>query len=143
MSGSSIGFDEIAVGDIASPFVRTTDLEIWNRFAAVNDEFVGIHMDDAAGRAAGNEGGAFGMGNLRLAYIVNMLTGWFGEEIEIVEMDVRFRSRNQRGDVLTCIGEVTGKEVVGERRIVYVNVDVLTQDGVSTTPGTAIVALAS
>jgi len=140
---SRIQFDDVAVGDTAAPFVRITDLEVWNRFAAVNDEFVAVHMDDAAGRAAGNEAGAFGMGNLRLSYILNMLTGWFGVDTEILEVDVRYRSRNQRGDILTCVGEVTGKEVVAGRRIVYVKVDVLTEEGVSTTPGTAVVALVS
>jgi acyl dehydratase len=142
MSGS-IRFEDVAVGDTAAPFVRTTDLEVWNRFAAVNDEFVAVHMDDAAGRAAGNQAGAFGMGNLRLSYILNMLMGWFGDEAEIIEVDVRYRSKNQRDDVLTCVGEVTAKEVVEERRIVYVKVDVLTETGVSTTPGTAVVALSS
>ena len=33
-------------------------------------------MDDEAGRRAGNEQGAFGMGNLRYAYIVNALHAW-------------------------------------------------------------------
>ena len=39
----------------------------WNRYAAVNDKFVYIHMDDEAGGSALNEQGAFGMGNLRYA----------------------------------------------------------------------------
>jgi hypothetical protein len=40
------------VGDELPPFVRTTGFDNWNRYAAVNDEFVPIHMDDDAGRAA-------------------------------------------------------------------------------------------
>jgi acyl dehydratase len=136
-----VGFDDLAVGDRAPPFVRASHLEAWNRFAAVNDEFVPIHMDDAAGRAAGNETGAFGMGNLRLSYIINMLTSWFGEQAEILELNVSYRSRNQKGDILTCVGEIIGKEVIGDRRVVHVRVDVITQTGLSTTPGTASVAL--
>ena len=60
------------------PFVRTTGLANWNRFAAVNDEFIDIHMDDEAARAVGMPG-VFGMGNLRVSYLHNLLAGWLGD----------------------------------------------------------------
>ena len=47
----------------------------WNRYAAVNDEFIPIHMDDAAGQAAGYSG-AFGMGNLQWAWLHCLLRDW-------------------------------------------------------------------
>ena len=43
----------VTVGTEVPEYARTTDLANWNRYAAVNDEFVPIHMDDDAGRAAG------------------------------------------------------------------------------------------
>ena len=76
---TALHFEDVEVGTRIPTFVRTTHFEEWNRYAAVNDEFVPIHMDDTAGRAAGNESGAFGMGNLRLSYLVNMLQSWIGE----------------------------------------------------------------
>ena len=69
----------VKVGDELPTFTRETGFANWNRYAAVNDEFVPIHMDDAAGEAAGN-GGAFGMGNLQWAYLHNMLRSWVGEK---------------------------------------------------------------
>ena len=60
--------DTVTVGTELPPFVRTTGFHNWNRYAAVNDEFVPIHMDDEAGRAQGFAG-AFGMGNLMWSYL--------------------------------------------------------------------------
>ena len=135
-------YQAIQIGDRLPEFVRTTHFAEWNRYAAVNDEFIPIHMDDAAGRAAGNESGAFGMGNLRLAYLVNMLRRWVGDDGEICTLTVKYRSMNQKGDELRCVGEVIGKETVDGRARVHLRVDVIDQDGTSTTPGEATVELA-
>src|SRR4051794_4165056 len=67
----NVYFEDVTIGDELPAWSRKTDFMNWNRYAAVNDEFVYIHMDDEAGRSALNEQGAFGMGNLRYAYIVN------------------------------------------------------------------------
>ncbi|OBF24855.1 MaoC/PaaZ C-terminal domain-containing protein [Mycobacterium sp. ACS4331] len=138
-------YDAINVGDRIPEFVRTTGFAEWNRYAAVNDEFIPIHMDDEAGRAAGNEGGAFGMGNLRLAYLTNMLRSWMGDDGEILSLSAKYRSMNQKGDELRAVGEVVGKELIdqpeGRIALVHLKVDVIDQNGTSTTPGQATVAL--
>ena len=139
---NSLAFDEIQIGDQIPAFVRTTHFAEWNRYAAVNDEFIPIHMDDEAGRAAGNDAGAFGMGNLRLAYLVNMLRAWIGEDGEIRTLTAKYRAMNQKGDELRSVGEVVGKEIVDGVALVHLKVDVVNQNGESTTPGAATVALA-
>ena len=115
----------------------------WNRYAAVNDEFVYIHMDDEAGKAALNENGAFGMGNLRLAYLHNMLRGWIGDEAWVRKLGCQFRAINNKNDVLTCIGKITAKRVEKGENLVELDVDVINQDGQSTAPGEATVVLPS
>ena len=116
------------------PFVRTTGLANWNRYAAVNDEFIDIHMDPEAARAVGMPD-VFGMGNLRIAYLHNLLHEWLGDDGDIVSFRCEFRGLNLRGDVLTCHGTV-----VGERDgLVDVELGVTNQDGVETTPGSATV----
>ena len=89
---TNVNFDEIDIGDPLPEWSRTTGFMEWNRYAAINDEFVPFHMDDAAGRKAGNEQGAFGMGNLRYAYIVNALKQWIGDEAEIREVGCQYRA---------------------------------------------------
>jgi len=126
----------VKVGDELPTFTRETGFANWNRYAAVNDEFVPIHMDDAAGEAAGN-GGAFGMGNLQWAYLHNMLRSWIGENGEILSIEVQFRSPNVKGQTVTAKGVVTA--IDGD----VVSLDVWTeqQEGVKLAPGSAKVKL--
>jgi len=135
-----VAFADIAAGDQLPPYVAPRGLEAWNRFAAVNDEFIAVHMDDDAGRRAGNESGAFGMGNLRLSYLANLLRGWAGDDAEIREINVEYRSRHQKDDVLTAIGAVVSTTVEDGEGVVTITVDVVTADGRSTAPGSAVVA---
>lgn len=139
----NVYFEDVNVGDDIPSFTRQTDLMHWNRYAAVNDEFVYIHMDDEAGRAAANEPGAFGMGNLRWAYLLNMLREWVGDEVDVRELGVQFRAINQKNDVLTCVGTVTEKIEENGDHLVRLDTNVINQDGVATCPGHAVVALPS
>ncbi len=137
----NVHFEDVNVGDEMPTWSRKTDFMSWNRYAAVNDEFVYIHMDDEAGRAALNEQGAFGMGNLRWAYIVNALRDWIGDEAEIREVGCQFRAINQKNDVLTVVGTIKEKKVEDGENRVYLDVNVQNQDGQDTCPAHAIVVL--
>jgi acyl dehydratase len=120
------------------PFVRTTGFANWNRYAAVNDEFIDIHMDPDAAKAVGMPD-AFGMGNLRVAYLHNLLHDWLAGEGDIVELRCEFRGLNLKGDVLTCHGTVTGERTVDGHDLVDLELGVRNQDDVETTPGAATV----
>ena len=139
----NVYFEDVNIGEDIPSWTRQTDLMHWNRFAAVNDEFGYIHMDDEGGRAAANEQGAFGIGNLRFAYLLNMLRDWAGDEVEIRELGVQFRVINQKNDVLTCVGTVTEKTVENGEHLVKLDTNVVNQDGVGTCPGQAVVVLPS
>ena len=143
--------DVPAVGEEIEPFVRYTDLGNWNRFAAVNDEFVPIHMDDEAGRAAGHPG-AFGMGQLQIAYLHNLLRQWIGPDGTILAFSCQFRAINTKGQTLTARGRVVAVEVppppenaTDDDAGIVVQLEVWTEDqhGTRLAPGTAKVALAS
>jgi acyl dehydratase len=131
---------DIMVGDELPVFQRATGLHHWNRYAAVNDEFVPIHMDDEAGREAGYVS-AFGMGNLQWAYLHNLLRQWLGENGHIVSVSCQFRSANTKGQVVTARGTVTGVRDDGGQRIVDLEVWTEEQNGVRLAPGHATVAL--
>lgn len=140
---TNVYFEDVEIGDEIPRWSRKTDFMHWNRYAAVNDEFVYIHMDDDAGRRAQNEQGAFGMGNLRFAYLVNMLRDWAGDEVEIRELGVQFRARNQKNETMTCVGTVVEKSVEDGEHIVKLEVDVVNDAGERTCPGHALVVLPS
>ncbi|RAY16989.1 hypothetical protein DPM19_02155 [Actinomadura craniellae] len=108
--GASTRTPEFEVNAPVPPFVRPAGLEAWNRYAAVNDEFVGIHMDDEAGQAAGYPG-AIGMGNLVWGWLHCMVEDWLGDRGRLEHLECRFRVPALKGDEITCGGVVSGREV--------------------------------
>lgn len=129
-----------SVGDEIPTFVRTPGLHHWNRYAAVNDEFVPIHMDDEAGRAAGYPT-AFGMGNLQWSYLHDMLRQWIGDDGRIEHVHCQFRSANIKGQVITAHGLITTVRVEGDRRVVELEVWTEDQHGTRLAPGGAVVSV--
>jgi acyl dehydratase len=132
---------DIAVGQEIPPFSRKTGFEVWNRFAAVNYEFVPMHMDDEAARAAGHPG-AIGMGRLQWSYLHNALEQWLGEHGRVIRVGAQFRSLNLKGMTLTAKGKVTAIRTENDETLVDLDVWVEGDDGKVLAPGTATVALA-
>lgn len=130
------------VGDEIPQFERRVGFANWNRYAAVNDEFVPIHMEDAAGRAAGYSG-AFGMGNLHVTYLHNLLRDWFGDGGRLVSLDVQFRGPSVEGTLNRARGVITAiRDDDDDERLVDLDVWIEDDDGTRLTPGSATVALA-
>jgi acyl dehydratase len=128
------------VGLEIPPFQRITGPANWNRYAAVNDEFVAIHMDDDAGRAAGASG-AFGMGNLQWAYMHNMLRDWLGDTGAMVAASCQFRALNTKGQTITARGRVTGVRAGGPQILVDLDIWTEDQDRKTLAKGSATVVL--
>ena len=133
-------WNELEVGDEIEAFVRTTDLAHWNRYAAVNDEFIPIHMDPADAQAVGQTD-VFGMGNLRLAYLHNVLYDWLAGRGAIVELSCQFRGFNFKGDRLAAKGTVTAKEERDAAKLALLEIGVFNQRDENTTPGSATLLL--
>ncbi|HEY3940898.1 MAG TPA: hypothetical protein VGL60_00310 [Acidimicrobiales bacterium] len=128
------------VGQELPTFERMSGFHAWNRYAAVNEEFVPIHMDDDAGKAAGNAG-AFGMGNLQVAYLHALLRQWMGDEGRIVSVACQMRAPNLRGLRTIAGGRVVAVRPEGGETLVDLEVWTQTEEGTVMTPGTATVAL--
>ena len=132
---------ELAVGTEIPVLERPTGLHNWNRYAAVNHEFVDIHMDDEAGKAAGYPS-AFGMGNLQWSYLHTLLRNWMGDDGRIVKLACQFRSANVKGQVVTAHGKITGvREDGGSEVLVDLEIWTDNDSGQVMAPGTATVAL--
>lgn len=130
----------IAVGDEVPPLVRTPGFAEWNRFAAVNHEFVPIHMDDNEGRRAGYDR-AIGMGRLQWSYLHTMLRAWLSRDGRIVSVSAQFRAPNLRGAEVRAQGRVTAvRQHDGQR---HVDLEVWIEDGHGNVmvPGRATVEL--
>ena len=130
----------IEVGTEIPPFVRQPGFHHWNRYAAVNDEFVPIHMDNEAGRAAGYPS-AFGQGNLQWSYLHNVLRQWLGDDGTIEHLSCSFRGANVKGQTVTARGRVTAVTGRDGRRVVELDVWTENDAGQPLAPGTARVSL--
>lgn len=135
-------FEDVQVGQELPTFVRTTGFMEWNRFAGANEEFVMIHMDDEAGRAA-MQPAAFGMGNLRFAYLHNLIMDWIGAAGQIRKVGCQYRGLNFKNDTLICTGKIKDKYTRDGEHLVEIELAVLNQRGENTVPGFAVVALPS
>ena len=107
---------DVTVGQELTPFAREAGFPAWNRYAAVNDEFIPIHMDDTAGKEAGYSG-AFGMGNLQWAYLHVLLREFLaGSGGRIVKLRCQFRGASEQHHTVTAKGVITAvREEGGER----------------------------
>jgi hypothetical protein len=132
----------LVVGADLPTFTWTAGFEVWNRFAAVNDEFVPIHMDDAAGIAAGYSG-AFGMGYLQWSWVHNVLREFAGERGRIDRVQGSFRAPSLKGVEVTAGGRVSAVSSAGARTVVEVEIWTRTADGTPLFPGTATVSFPS
>jgi acyl dehydratase len=117
-------------------FSRITDLPHWNRYAAVNDEFIDVHMSTEAARAAGQPD-IFGMGNLRVGYQHAALHRWIGGSGDIASFSCQFRALNFPGDELTVWGSVVDTAHRDGLALSVVEMGVRNQNGEETTPATA------
>ena len=99
--------DATPSGDELPSFVRTPTSPQWNRYAAVNDEFIDVHMSAEAARAAGQPD-VFGMGNLRIALRPHAAARLARRPRRHRGVRCQFRALNFRGDALTAHGRVTG-----------------------------------
>jgi acyl dehydratase len=130
----------ISPGDELPPFERSGGLANWNRFAAVNDEFLLIHMDEDAGRRAGQRG-AFGMGNLTAAWLHALLREWARPRSGTIrEVAVRFSKPALPGPVL-CTARVTGVGRTAEGTRVEIALRASDGDGDALATATAVIVM--
>lgn len=91
------------------------------RYAGASGDYNPIHTVESFAREAGL-GDVIAHGMLSMAYVGRMLTDFMGDEAELEEFTVRFRTVVRPGDVLECRGQVT--DVVPEQGATLVNVQV-------------------
>ncbi len=131
---------QITVGQVIASGPRRTGFAEWNRFAAVNDEFVPIHMDDDEGRKAGYPG-AIAMGRLQWSYVHRLLRDWLPDEGRIVSVSLQFRGPTLRDALFDVKAKVLAIRPVGSEQLVDLEVWVEDEVGTVLAPGTATAAL--
>jgi len=75
--------------------------------------------------------------------MLDALRDWIGDEAVIREVGLQFRAINQKHDTLTVTGKITDMRVEDGEHRVYLDMNVVNQDGQPTCPGHAVVVLPS
>jgi acyl dehydratase len=135
-------WEDVTEGQEVPPFSRQVTYMELNRFAGANDEYVLIHMDAEYAKNTAKLPDVIVMGNLKLAYIANMLQDWIGDDGWLQKLGVDYRKMDVVHSTLTAKGKVAKKFAEDGKHLVELDVWIENADGV-TTPGRATVALPS
>jgi acyl dehydratase len=142
-------WEDVEIGMEIPPYPRVVTLMELNRFAGANDEFVLIHMDRDYSQNVSRLPDVIVMGNLKYAYLANMITNWIGEGGTLKRLSAQFRGMDVPGSALStrptmiCKGRVTAKYKKGADHYLECEVYTETSEGQITTPGSAIIILPS
>lgn len=101
-----------------------------------------VHWDTPFAKSVGVPA-AYDYGPERIAWLGNLLTNWCGDDGVLRRLRVEVRRFNLVGDLTTCTGRVTGREVVGGEHLVHLDIRARDQRGQETAFGVASVALPS
>lgn len=140
-------WDDVEAGMAVPAYARTVTLMELNRFAGANDEFAFIHMDRDFARNVARLPDVVVMGNLKHAYLSNMMHNWIGENGTLKRLSVQYRRVDIPGSALSpeptmvCKGRVTRKYVQTDDHCVECEVWIENRAGQTTTSGSAVVIL--
>ncbi len=101
-----------------------------------------VHWDTPFAQKVGVPA-AYDYGPERISWLGTLLTNWIGDDGFLRHLNVEVRRFNLIGDLTTCQGRVTGKEVVEGQHLVHVDIAAQDQRGEATARGTATVVLPS
>lgn len=123
------------------------------KFAGASGDFNPLHYEDTFAASQG-VGRAIVHGQLKRAWLVQLITDWIGEQGTLKKFSCRFRAMDyprlmkttaepQEGETWWCKGKVTKKYVEDGEHYVNCNIWVENEKGEVTTPGSATVVLPS
>lgn len=99
-----------------------------------------VHWDNALAKKVGVPA-AYDYGPERVAWLGTLVTNWIGDDGFLRRLYVEVRRFNLIGDLTTCTGHVTGKEIAGDEHLVHLEIRTEDQRGEVTALGRATVRL--
>jgi acyl dehydratase len=138
---AKVYFEDVQVGqELPSYKVKAGYMEL-NRFAGANDELIPIHMDPDFAKNVAKLPDVIIMGNLKLAYMCNVLTNWGGDDLWVKKLEVSYRKMDVVNETITAKAVVKAKRTEGGEHLVDLELWAENGKGEKTTPGSAVVSL--
>jgi acyl dehydratase len=129
-------FDELSVGDAATPLVvENLSRTHFVKYAGASGDFNPMHHDDTIATQVGNPS-VFGHGMLTAGLMARVVKDWFGPEA-LRRFSVRFAKQVWPGETLTFTAVVTG---LHEERLVDLELSARNESGEEKLAGTATAA---
>jgi acyl dehydratase len=120
-------FQSLSAGDKVFHLVKppVTKLQLV-RYAGASGDFNPLHTDDEAAREAGFPG-VVAHGMLVMAFLAEAVTTWV-PRTSFKRIKVRFKGVTRPGDVVTVVGRVREKSVVGGQARVICSIEAVDQN---------------
>lgn len=150
---NQIYWEDIDIGVEILPLAKIATTQMLVRWAGASGDFVPLHYDDAFARSQGLSGVII-HGALQRQWLVQMVTGWIGENGTLKKFSCQYRAVDfprpmktltepREGDTWWCKGRVTGKRTENADHYVDCEVRVENGKGEVITSGRAAVILPS
>jgi len=146
-------WEDVEVGSEITPLSKVASTRMLVKFAGASGDFNPLHYEDTFAASQG-VGKPIVHGQLKRAWLVQLVTDWVGEQGTLRKFSCQFRGMDyprlmkstfepQEGETWWCKGTVTKKYVEGAEHWVECEIWVENSKGEKTTPGSAAVVLPS
>lgn len=146
-------YEDINVGDEVTALSKVATSRMLVMWAGGSGDFNPLHYEDSFAQAM-FVGSPIVHGQLKRAWLGQLMTDWIGEEGTLKMLSCQFRAMDyprkmatmtepQDGDTWWCKGVITDKKVEDGENLVRCDIWVENGKGEKTTPGKAVVALPS
>ena len=146
-------WEDVEVDSEVTPLPKVATSQMLVKWAGASGDFNPLHYEDAFAASQG-VGRPIVHGQLKRAWLVQLITDWMGEQGTLKKLSCQFRAVDyprlmksinepQEGETWWCKGKVTRKYVEGGEHCVDCDIWVENGKGEKTTPGDAAVVLPS
>ena len=151
--GNNLYWEDVQVGTEVSPLPKVATSQMLVKWAGASGDFNPLHYDYSFAASQG-AGKPIVTGQLKRAWLVQLLTDWIGEEGTLKKFSCHFRAvdyprpmktmtESQEGETWWCKGKVIKKHVEDGKYYIDCNIWVENGKGEVTTNGKATVILPS
>ncbi len=146
-------WEDVEVDSEITPLSKVASTRMLVKFAGASGDFNPLHYEDAFAASQG-VGKPIVHGQLKRAWLAQLITDWIGEQGTLRKFSCQFRGMDyprpmktivepQEGETWWCKGAVTSKYIEGDEHRVECEIWVENGKGERTTPGSATVVLPS
>ncbi len=146
-------WEDVADGSELTPIPKIATTQMLVKWAGASGDLNPAHYEDTFAAAQGLNR-AFVQGQLKRAWLVQLVTTWIGDEGTLKKLSCQFRAVDwprfmasltdpKEGETWWCKGNATKKYVQDDEHLIDCDIWVENGKGEKTTPGKATVALPS